>query len=442
MSTKVIKNDLLKAKKKNSFCTINVEKISLNSNYKNLKLSNKNNIPRELIHRTINTTIINSNKNKNKLIIPNLVNTINLEKRRKKNIQLRNFPTLKLKNFSSSFINSNYFDINNNNYFVNLYNTSNPKIVKKENISKKIVTKENKNLVNKIKYFKLKNLKKNINLHIKAKSFERKKYSLNDIKINEADKKMKNYRNKLLLEFMKHFKNVIISYIKKYFIFFIKQILVIRNSGISSSYIYKKKLHQTSKLDGNNLYFTYNNSSKRIYQKEINNKVNMKYSNLSKKLGEHVINKIMSNQSKDILNEEVRNVFFDYSNTLLKNNFQKKKEIINESYQKDKRKIDKKEKDNNRCNKLKNVINIGKGNKNLHFRFKQISYIENKKKKNECLSNIDEKFVDSFNLVNNKNISDLVESRKKSTNKKRKNLILSSIIEVDEKISSSNKKFN
>ena len=252
---------------------------------------------------------------------------------------------------------------------------------------------------------------------------------------------MKNYRNKLLLEFMKHFKNVIISYIKKYFIFFIKQILVIRNSGISSSYIYKKKLHQTSKLDGNNLYFTYNNSSKRIYQKEINNKVNMKYSNLSKKLGEHVINKIMSNQSKDILNEEVRNVFFD-SNTLVKNNFQKKKEIINESYQKDKRKIDKKEKDNNRCNKLKNVINIGKGNKNLHFRFKQISYIENKKKKNECFSNIDGKFVDSFNLVNNKNISDLVESRKKSTNKKRKNLILSSIIEVDEKISSSNKKFN
>ena len=440
MSTKVIKNDLLKAKKKNSFCTINVQKISLNSNFKNLKLSNKNNIPRELIHRTINTTIINSNKNKNKLIIPNLVNTINLEKRRKKNIQLRNFPTLKLKNFSSSFINSNYFDINNNNYFVNLYNTSNPKIVKKENISKKIVTKENKNLVNKIKYFKLKNLKKNINLHIKAKSFERKKYSLNDIKINEADKKMKNYRNKLLLEFMKHFKNVIISYIKKYFIFFIKQILVIRNSGISSSYIYKKKLHQTSKLDGNNLYFTYNNSSKRIYQKEINNKVNMKYSNLSKKLGEHVINKIMSNQSKDILNEEVRNVFFD-SNTLVKNNFQKKKEIINESYQKDKRKIDKKEKDNNRCNKLKNVINIGKGNKNLHLKFKQISYIENKKKKNECLSNIDGKFVDSFNLVKNKNISDLVESRKKSTNKKRKNLILSSIIEVDEKISSSNKKF-
>ena len=441
MSTKVIKNDLLKAKKKNSFCTINVQKISFNSNYKNLKLSNKNNIPRELIHRTINTTVINSNKNKNKLIIPNLVNTINLEKRRKKNIQLRNFPTLKLKNFSSSFINSNYFDINNNNYFVNLYNTSNPKIVKKENISKKIVTKENKNLVNKIKYFKLKNLKKNINLHIKAKSFERKKYSLNDIKINEADKKMKNYRNKLLLEFMKHFKNVIISYIKKYFIFFIKQILVIRNSGISSSYIYKKKLHQTSKIDGNNLYFTYNNSSKRIYQKEINNKVNMKYSNLSKKLGEHVINKIMSNQSKDILNEEVRNVFFD-SNTLVKNNFQKKKEIINESYQKDKRKIDKKEKDNNRCNKLKNVINIGKGNKNLHFRFKQISYIENKKKINECLSNIDGKFVDSFNLVKNKNISDLMESRKKSTNKKRKNLILSSIIEVDEKISSSNKKFN
>ena len=440
MSTKVIKNDLLKAKKKNSFCTINVQKISLNSNFKNLKLSNKNNIPRELIHRTINTTIINSNKNKNKLIIPNLVNTINLEKRRKKNIQLRNFPTLKLKNFSNSFINSNYFDINNNNYFVNLYNTSNPKIVKRVDKSKKFITKENKNLVNKVKYLKLKNITKNINLHIKAKSFERKKYSLNDIKINEADKKMKNYRNKLLLEFMKHFKNIIISYLKKYFIFLIKKILVIRNNGISNSYIYKKKLHKISKIDGNNPYFTYNNSSKRIYQKEINTKVNMKYSNLSKKIGKHVINKIMRNQSKDILNEEVRNVFFD-SNILLKNNFQKKKENINESLKKDKRKIFKKETDSNSRDKIKNVINIGRGNKNLHLRFNQMSYIENKKKKNKYFSNISGKFVDSFSLVNNKNISDLVESRKKYINKKRKNLILSSIIEVDEKIFDSNLKF-
>ena len=189
MSTKVKKNGLINSKKKNSFLTIDVKKLSLHSTYKNLKLSNKKNTSRELTYSAINSAVINSKKNKNKLIIPNLVNTINLERRKKQIIKLRNFPTLKLKNFGNSFINSNYFDINNNNYFVNLYNTSIPKTVKRVDISKRFNTKENKHLVNKVKYLNLTNLKKNINLHIKAKSFERKKYSLNNIKINESDKK-------------------------------------------------------------------------------------------------------------------------------------------------------------------------------------------------------------------------------------------------------------
>ena len=120
---------------------------------------------------------------------------------------------------------------------------------------------------------------------MKAKSFERKKYSLNNIKINESDKKMKNYRNKLLLEFMKHFKNAIFSYLKKYFNFLRKQILSIRKSGISTSYIYKKKLNPMPKIKDNHQNFSYNNSSKEIYQKNFNNKVNMKYSNISKKIG-------------------------------------------------------------------------------------------------------------------------------------------------------------
>ena len=118
-----------------------------------------------------------------------------------------------------------------------------------------------------MKYLNLTNLKKNINLHIKAKSFERKKYSLNNIKINESDKKMKHYRNKLLLEFLKHFKNTIFSYLKKYFNFLRKQILSIRKSGISTSYIYKKKLNQIPKIKDNHQNFSYNNSSKEIYQK-------------------------------------------------------------------------------------------------------------------------------------------------------------------------------
>ena len=71
-------------------------------------LSNKKNTSRELTYSAINSAVINSKKNKNKLIIPNLVNTINLERRKKQIIKLRNFPTLKLKNFGNSFINSNY----------------------------------------------------------------------------------------------------------------------------------------------------------------------------------------------------------------------------------------------------------------------------------------------------------------------------------------------
>jgi hypothetical protein len=385
MSTKVIKNDLLKAKKKNSFCTINVQKISLNSNFKNLKLSNKNNIPRELIHRTINTTIINSNKNKNKLIIPNLVNTINLEKRRKKNIQLRNFPTLKLKNFSSSFINSNYFDINNNNYFVNLYNTSNPKIVKKENIPKKIVTKENKNLVNKIKYFKLKNLKKNINLHIKAKSFERKKYSLNDIKINEADKKMKNYRNKLLLEFMKHFQRFILLNKKRYFSFLIEQIKSIKRKEFSYKFIYKKKIQQISRNNNKDKFYTYNNiSSKQILksQNSLNKKMNLDL--IKRKI---IVNKIINNQSEEVIKDEIRNVFIT-PNNINKTFF--KKNNINHSFKQGKenknffklnsKPIKKANVTEIEVNFKRNIKDISPKKNKINLRFNEIKYKYNKKK--------------------------------------------------------------
>ena len=435
MSTKVKKNGLINSKKKNSFLTIDVKKLSLHSTYKNLKLSNKKNTSRELTYSAINSAVINSKKNKNKLIIPNLVNTINLEKRKKQIIKLRNFPTLKLKNFGNSFINSNYFDINNNNYFVNLYNTSIPKTVKRVDISKRFNTKENKHLVNKVKYLNLTNLKKNINFHMKTKSFERKKYSLNNIKINESDKKMKNYRNKLLLEFMKHFKNTIFSYLKKYFNFLRKQILSIRKSGISTSYIYKKKLNQISKIKDNHQNFSYNNSSKKIYQKNFNNKVNMKYSNISKNIGKNVINKIMCNQSKDILNDEVRNIFLD-SNNLAQNNFLKKKININKSY---KRKILKKELKLNGIDKLKMNKSIRKGNEKIHIRFNHKLYIWDKKKNKKKFSNISiEKYVVSFSLICNKDISDFLETRKNYINRKRKNLILSSILEVEEKISNSN----
>ena len=143
-----------------------------------------------------------------------------------------------------------------------------------------------------------------------------KKYSFNTFNNtynNEAFKKMKNYRNKLLLEFMKHFQRFILLNKKKYFSFLIEQIKSIKRKEFSYKFIYKKKIQQISRNNDLNKYYTYNNSSKRILKSEhtLNRKANINFNNIDNPLIKRkiIVNKIINNKSKDVINDEIRNVF-------------------------------------------------------------------------------------------------------------------------------------
>ena len=316
MSKNSFKNKLFKINAKNAFLTINVPKNSLNLKYKNLKLSNGKNIPININYRTISTSSMNSTKNKNKLIIPKLIRNSNLEKSQNNKLEkLKSFGYIKSKDLDNKIINSNHFDIYNNNYFVNLFHSSTPKY-KKVDINKKFSSKESRNLINKIKYLNLTSIKNKFNQSITSISANTKKFSsntFNNTLNNEAFQKMKKYRNKLLLEFMKYLERFILLYKKKYFFYLTEQIKSIKRKEFSYKFIYKKKIQQVSRNNDNNKYYTYNNSSKRIlkYENSLNRKLNINSKHLDSSLIKRkiIVNKIINNKSKDVINDEIRNVF-------------------------------------------------------------------------------------------------------------------------------------
>ena len=438
MSKNVLKNDLIKERmKKKVFMTMNIP--TLYSNYKNFVTSNKKSIPSEIKYKTMNSGSINSSKNinKNKLIIPKLVKVINIEKGKKKGENLRNFQALKLKNLSNHFVNSNYFDINNNNYFVNLYNSSTPKYLKTIDVSKTFKSKENKNLVNKMKY-NSNNLKKNIKINFRVSFSEGKKTSLKIIKRNETYKKMRDYRNKLLLEFIKHLKKVIIFYQKKNFEIFVKKIFNSKKKECIISYIYEKPKKEL-------IYKHFTNiSSQRIKSKNIIKKANMKFSNLSKVNGQNFVNKNNNLQKEDALFEKNKKLYFnsDYS---FKNSFQKDDGNINRSFKEKRPKIDMNyKKDNlteieikfNHIKKMKVRNNIPQNKSKINLRFNHIIYKWNKRERFFLGISI-QKLFDSFTLKSKNDISEIFKMQNKYKYNKRRNEALPSIMEVDEKYFSS-----
>ena len=438
MSKNVLKNDLIKERmKKKVFMTMNIP--TLYSNYKNFVQSNKKSIPSEIKYKTMNSGSINSSKNinKNKLIIPKLVKVINIEKGKKKGENLRNFQALKLKNLSNHFVNSNYFDINNNNYFVNLYNSSTPKYLKTIDVSKTFKSKENKNLVNKMKY-NSNNLKKNIKLNFRTSFSEGKRTSLKIITRNETYKKMRDYRNKLLLEFIKHLKKVIIFYQKKNFEIFVKKIFNSKKKECIISYIYEKPKKEL-------IYKHFTNiSSQRIKSKNIIKKANMKFSNLSKVNGRNFVNKNNNLQKEDALFEKNKKLYFnsDYS---FKNSFQKDDGNINRSFKEKRPKIDMNyKKDNlteieikfNHIKKMKLRNNILQNKSKINLRFNHIIYKWNKRERFFLGISI-QKLFDSFTLKSKNDISEIFKMQNKYKYNKRRNEALPSIMEVDEKYFSS-----
>ena len=329
MSNNSFNYKIFKINTKNSYLTINVPKASSNMKHKNAIISNMKNIPINISYKTINTSSINSTKNKNKLIIPKLIRDSKLENKKNKLEKFESLKYLKSKYFGRNVNNRNYLDINNNNYYVNLFNSSTPKYSKID-INKKFNSKENRILINKVKYLNLTNIKNTFN---QTFSSNKKKYPFNYTENNEALEKMINYRNKLLLEFMKYFQRVILLYKKKNFYFLKERIKCIKKKEISYKYIYKKKIQQISRNKDISKYCSYNNCSKKILKnkndlnKEVNS--NLKRSDNLLKKRKIIINKIINNKSKDVLNEEIRNVFIS-SNCIDKANFQKNN--INHSF--------------------------------------------------------------------------------------------------------------
>ena len=353
MSNNSVNYKIFKVNTKNSYLTINALKTSSNMKYKNSIVSNVKNIPINISYKTINTSSINSTKNKNKLIIPKLIRDSKLENNKNKLEKFESLKSLKSKYFGRNVNNRNYLDINNN-YYVNLFNSSTPKYSKID-INKKFNSKENRILINKVKYLNLTNIKNTFN---QTFSSNKKKYMFTYTENSEALEKMKNYRNKLLLEFMKYFQRFILLYKKKNFCFLIERIKCFQKKEISYKYIYKKKIQHISRNKDMNKYYSYNNCSKKFLKnknalnKEVNS--NLKPSDNLLKKRKIIINKIINNKSKDVLNEEVRNVFIS-SNNIDKVNFQKNN--INHSFKTTKKTINLFNQNSNKKNNT-NVIEI------------------------------------------------------------------------------------
>ena len=452
MSKNEIKKYLIKDKIKTPFLTIDVIKTSSRSKYKNVKLSNRKN-HQETEYKTIDIFPIKSTVNKNKLIIPKIIKTSNHEKNKRKVEILKNLRYFKTKNLNSNFINSNYFDINNNNYYVNLFNASTPKLInnkpKKPDMIKSLNS--SRNSVKKFKYFNLNNLKKKFNQNIPLSNLDKKKNSPNNTEKNDVIEKMKNYRNKLVIEFMKYLKRFITLFKKKIFEFFVFQTKSIKR--VETSYIYKKKIQLTPRKKEMTRYLTYNNTSKKNIKRKINDKnTNMKYFKTSILRRKIIINKKMNNKNKVLLNGEIKNIFLLPDNSK-KNIIQKKIVNIKHSFKG-------KEPNNNLLqipsvhNSLKNNVteievyfrhtdnekNILPNKEKINLRFNQIRYKWNtpKNKYKFISNNIIQSLVDLFSIICQENADyEFLEHRKQYLNNKKENKLLSSILEVDEKISGS-----
>ena len=181
----------------------------------------------------------------------------------------------------------------------------------------------------------------------------------------------------------------------------------------------------------------------------------MKYFKTSILRKKIIINKTMNNKSENILNDEIKNIFMLPEHSK-KNIVHKKIVNINHSFKR-------KEPINNRIeipslySNLKNnvteiEVNFRQGDKNdnikiisqnkekINLRFNQIRFKWNTPKKiyKFFSSNIIQSLVDSFSIIRQLNTkTEFFELRKKYLNNKKENKILSSILEVDEKITGS-----
>ena len=254
------KDRSVKEKRKNSFFTTKTPVSTRNKNgerimYKTIYLNDYNN-------DLFNSNTINQNQNQNINKIINKKHYINISNLNRSSFHYENSNEndsykdsrlFRIKDFKKNFTKNyftNYYDINNNNYFVNLYDASSSLIPKNKERNSVI----NKNFYKKVNIRNLTYISKNIRFH-KTKNNLRSINSINNFEKNNDTsyldtsvtiEMMKNYRNKLLIEFIKYLKKFYKNYYKKYFIYFLKEFKSISIQKTKKKFVYSKKIQKTN----------------------------------------------------------------------------------------------------------------------------------------------------------------------------------------------------
>ena len=328
------KDRSVKEKRKNSFFTTKTPVSTRNKNgerimYKTIYLNDYNN-------DLFNSNTINQNQNQNINKIINKKHYINISNLNRSSFHYENSNEndsykdsrlFRIKDFKKNFTKNyftNYYDINNNNYFVNLYDASSSLIPK---------NKERNSVINKNFYKKVNT--RNLTYNSKNISFQKTKNnlrSINGIKSiennNDASyldtsvtiEMMKNYRNKLLIEFIKYLKKFYKNYYKKYFIYFLKEFKSISIQKTKKKFVYSKKIQKTnifskkfkkiSKVDPLINKKKAQTNKYLINKEESYNSMNLSCGKLKRN---NIFTKIINNQSDELVDGKIRNIFLDSS---------------------------------------------------------------------------------------------------------------------------------
>ena len=339
---KIINLDIIRKMK---FLTLNASKTP-KPLIKNKKTINK--MPKKMNKTILTSTNIFSPSNFNsnnidrtrKIIFPNYFknnqklenyytnqNSIENKSIRKKDIN-------DIKDFKKSFtknIFTNYYDINNNNYFLNLYDTStsvpikykdrnsilNNKNFNTKNISRNLKYKDNsfnkstKNNYNNYFYTSMTETNSNNNYFYN-------RYINNSICLPSSDTKkmLNNYRNKLLKEFLKYLKKFYFNYYKNDFIYFINELKKLKKKNNLKKFIYSKKIQKQpfhkAKINKKESSIDALIKNRKIF---INKKINRNSYHLTERKmdSKNIVSKIINNLSNELVDGKIRNIFLDSS---------------------------------------------------------------------------------------------------------------------------------
>jgi hypothetical protein len=315
----------LKMQKKSTYVKISSPKTPISTQNKNNNkiiyeiINYKNNIKNSLNPRAtklIKNRIIAQKYGKNKTPInkknSSVFNSIEVDSKRR---------TYKLNNGKKTIKNyyTNVYDINNNNYYVNLYETLTNIPSRKKH--RNCIINQNSKEISRNQYYnnktdnnyKLRPHKTSNCVNSISNILSDKEYLSSSVTIEM----MKNYRNKLLKEFMKYMKKFYRYHYKEFFIYFINQLKEIQKRKTLSQFVYAKKFQKIPYLK---VYkkisvkrkMTYNNQNKVII-----NRKNYNYSTLTdKKIDDDedsIVSKIINNRKSELSDGKIRNIFLDSS---------------------------------------------------------------------------------------------------------------------------------